>query len=77
MQTFDLKIVSSSPSLCNCLVNNVEFISPLLPPRRELEILEGWGVQKPRKFQRGGEVDGQIKFQMVQSDSVPTYSCSC
>ena len=24
------------------------------PPRRELEIPEGWGVQKPRKFQRGG-----------------------
>ena len=31
----------------------------------------GGGGQKPRKFQRGGGVDGQIKFQMVQSDSVP------
>ena len=35
------------------------------------------GGQKPRNFQMGGGVDGQIKFQMVQSDSVPTYSCSC
>ena len=37
----------------------------------------GVGGQKPRKFQRGGGVDGQINFQMVQFDSVPTYSCSC
>ena len=29
------------------------------PPRRELEIPEGWGVQKPRKFQRGG-ANGQL-----------------
>ena len=49
----------------------------ILPPRRELEILEGWGAQKPRKFKRGGGVDGQIKFQMAQLDSVPTNSCSC
>ena len=47
------------------------------PPWRELEIPEGWWGQKPRKFQRGEGVDGQIKFQMVQFDSVPTYSCSC
>ena len=25
----------------------------------------------------GGGVDGQIKFQMVQFDSVPTYMYSC
>ena len=40
----------------------------------------GGGGQKPRKFQRGGgggRVDGQIKFQMVQFDSLPTYSCNC
>ena len=52
------------------------------PPRRELEIPEGWwgggGGKKPRKIERGGGVDGQIKFQMVRwSDLVPTYSCGC
>ena len=36
----------------------------LVGPKSQ-EIPEGWGI------------DGQIKFQMVQSDSVPTYSCSC
>ena len=32
------------------------------PPQRELEILEGWGGQRPRKFQRRGGVVSQIKF---------------
>ena len=36
------------------------------PPRRELEIPEGWRVQKPRKFQRIRGADGLINFQMVQ-----------
>ena len=35
------------------------------PPRRELEIPEGWGGQWPRKFQRGGGVNGWISFQRV------------
>ena len=32
------------------------------PPRRELEIPEGWGGQWPRKFQREGGVNGWISF---------------
>ena len=39
------------------------------PPRRELEIPEGWGGggggQWPRKFQRGGGINGWISFQRV------------
>ena len=35
------------------------------PPRRELEIPEGWGGQWPRKFQRGEGVNGWISFQRV------------
>ena len=35
------------------------------PPRRELEIPEGWGGQWPRKFQRRGGVNGWISFQRV------------
>ena len=35
------------------------------PPRRELETPEGWGGQWPRKFQRGGGVNGWINFQRV------------
>ena len=35
------------------------------PPRRELEIPEGWGGQWPWKFQRGGGVNGWISFQRV------------
>ena len=47
------------------------------PPRRELEIPEGWGGSKAQEIPEGGGVDGRIKFQMVQFDSVPTNSCSC
>ena len=50
-------------------------------PRRKLEIPEGWGVKSPGNSRGvgggGGGVDSQMNFQMVQFDSVPTYSCSC
>ena len=39
------------------------------PPRRELEIPEGWGGQSPRKFQRGWGVRGEIFVQRVGSRS--------
>ena len=46
------------------------------PPRRELEIPEGWeGGAKAQEIPEGWGVDGQIEFQMVQFDS--TNSCSC
>ena len=46
------------------------------PPRRELEIPEGWrggggGGQWPRKFQRGGGVNGWISFQRVNFTFMP------
>ena len=64
----DLKPHKFSPANCYCVVpENIH-----TPQRRELEIPEGWGSQKPRKFQKGGGVDSQINFQMAQFDSVPT-----
>ena len=37
----------------------------ITPPRRELEVPEGWGGgggQRPRKFRRGGGVVSEFKF---------------
>ena len=39
--------------------------------------LQRGGGSKAQEIQEGWGVDGRIKFQMVQFDSVQTNSCSC
>ena len=38
------------------------------PPRRELEIPEGWGGQRPRKFRRGGGGGGEVVSEFTFPD---------
>ena len=64
------------------LWGNVWFQKISIPlPRRELEIPEGWGDQRPRKFRRGGGVvseftfpDGQVRCHanLFQNRFLPT-----
>ena len=74
--SFSLDILGNKP----CIVWFQKISIP--PPRRELEIPEGWGGQWLRKFQRGGGVNGWISFQrvnftfmsdiVVQNSNLPT-----
>ena len=61
----------------NCIVWFQKISIP--PPRGKLEIPEGWGGQWPRKFQRGGGVNGWISFQRVNftfTSDIIVQSCN-